>query len=79
MIASLPIPSNSSAARQLNSSPVRVKWNSEGRVRYTDPAALRRCGSTGGTGPLAAPNSANVPRTARLARLASKVVAPTPS
>ena len=34
---------------------------------------------TGGTGPLAAPNSASVPLTARLARLASNVDAPTPS
>src|SRR5271155_2067145 len=56
-----------------------MKWGRDGRERYTDPAALSRCGSTGGTGPLDAPNSASVPRTARLARLASNVDLPTPS
>ena len=71
--------SSTSPARQANSSAVRVKCARLGRVRKTDPAALSRCGSTGGTGPLDAPNSASVPRTARLARLASNVVLPTPS
>lgn len=53
VITPLLIASKSSLARQLNSSAVRMKWNSDGRVRYTEPAALSRCGSTGGTGPLA--------------------------
>src|SRR5271155_2175574 len=56
-----------------------MKWGRDGRERYTDPAALSRCGSTGGTGPLDAPYSASVPRTARLARLASNVDLPAPS
>ena len=70
---------SSSPARQENSSGVRVWWASVGRVRNSEPAALSRCGSNGGTGPLDAPNSASVPRIAQLARLASNVAAPTPS
>src|ERR1700733_6744709 len=70
---------NNSAVRQRNSSCMRMKCGRDGRVRYTDPAALSRCGSTGGTGPLDAPYSASVPRIARLARLASNVDLPTPS
>ena len=65
------IASSTSPARQANSSWVRMKCTRLGRVSETDPAALSRCGSTGGTGPLDAPNRARVPRTARLARLAS--------
>src|SRR5271168_333606 len=78
-MARLAIASNSWLVRQANSSRVRMKCGRRGRVRYTEPAALSRCGSTGGTGPLDAPYSASVPRTARLARLASNVDLPTPS
>jgi len=49
--------SNNSCARHENSSYVRLKLVRSGRARYTDPAALRRRGSTGGTGPLAATKS----------------------
>src|SRR6202012_539719 len=70
---------NNSSVRQANSSYVRRKCGRSGRVRYTEPAAFSRCGSTGGTGPLDAPYNASVPRTARLARLASNVDLPTPS
>lgn len=49
--------SNNSCARHENSSYVRLKLVRSGRVRYSDPAALRRRGSIGGTGPLAAPKS----------------------
>ncbi|WP_186296339.1 hypothetical protein [Mycobacterium tilburgii] len=36
-----------------------MKWVSVNRVRNTEPAALSRCRSTGGTGPLAVPNNEN--------------------
>jgi hypothetical protein len=66
-------------ARILNSAGSAMKCGRLGRVSATEPACASRIGSNGGTGPLAAPNSTSVPRVRRLARLASKVDAPTPS
>ena len=41
--------------RASSSSRVRVKCGSDGRVRISEPPAIRRRGSTGSTAPLAAP------------------------
>ncbi|SHV13666.1 Uncharacterised protein [Mycobacteroides abscessus subsp. abscessus] len=70
--------SRTSSARQANSSGVRMKCPMVGRVSTAD-FAVRRCGSKGGTWPLAAPYRAIRPRTRTAARLASKVDFPTPS
>ena len=46
---------NRSFERRVSSLGAMMWCTSVGRVRNTDPAAFNRCGSNGGTGPLAAP------------------------
>ena len=74
-----PTMSNTSFERPSNSSRVSVWCTRDGRVTNNDPPEFNRCRSRGPTAPLACPNSANVPRGRRQARLLSKVDFPTES